>query len=490
MTNSHNNKPVRVRIAPSPSGHLHVGTARTAVYNWLFARHYGGQFILRIEDTDPTRSFDEMTESIKESLKWLGLNWDEGPYFQSQRIDLYQKAADRLYAEGKAYYCFCRPEELESRRKEALAAKGAVRYDGRCRNLTEEQRTELEAAGRPKALRIAIPEDGATTFEDLVLGHLSRDNTELDDFIILRADRHPTYNFVCAVDDAEMKITHVIRGNDHVTNTFKQVLVYQALGLPHPRFAHLPLILGQDKRKISKRTGAVSVTEYRDQGYLPETLVNFLALLGWSPGDDREFLPLDGLINAFSLGRVSAANPVFDTEKLAWLNGEYIRAMDDNRLLTLLQPILMETGLATRLEIETRWHWMLKIVRSLKERMRLLADFPKLGAFYFRGELEYDPKGIKKHFQREGAVENLESLAGAFTDIPENQFNKEQTEQALRALAEGRSVKPAQLIHPLRLALTGMTTGPGMFDITDILGKEDCLLRITRAIEFIKGLSP
>jgi len=489
MTDSFTDKPVRVRIAPSPSGHLHVGTARTAVYNWLFARHFGGTFILRIEDTDPTRSFDEMTESIKESLKWLGLNWDEGPYFQSQRINLYREAADRLYAEGKAYYCYCTPEELETRRKEALAARGAVRYDRRCRHLTDEQRAKREAAGRPKALRLAIPESGTTTFEDIVLGHLSRDNTELDDFIILRADRHPTYNFVCAVDDAEMKITHVIRGNDHVTNTFKQVLVYRALGLTPPRFAHLPLILGKDKRKISKRAGAVGITEYRDKGYLPEALVNFLALLGWSPGDDREFLPLDDLISAFSLDRVSATNPVFDTEKLAWLNGEYIRALDDNKLLTLLQPILMETGLATRLEIETRWHWMLKIIRSLKERMRLLMDFPKLGAFYFRGELAYDSKGVKKHFWREGAAENLETIAAAFAEIPDEQFNKEKTEQALRALAEERSVKPAQLIHPLRLALTGMTTGPSMFDITEILGKERCLSRMTRAIEFTKSLS-
>jgi len=487
MSDSHTSKSVRVRIAPSPSGHLHVGTARTAVYNWLFARHHRGTFILRIEDTDPTRSSDEMTESIKESLKWMGLDWDEGPYFQSRRMDIYHQAADRLYNEGKAYYCYCTPEELDGRRKEALAGGGAVRYDRRCRKLTDDQHAALEDKGRPKALRIAIPEKGVTTFDDLVLGQLSKDNDELDDFIILRADRRPTYNFVCAVDDADMKVTHVIRGNDHVTNTFKQVLVYQALGLPLPQFAHLPLILNKDKTKMSKRKGAVAVTDYRDQGYLPEALVNFLALLGWSPGDDREYMPTEELIAAFSLERVTAVNPVFDTDKLTWLNGEYIRAMEDNRLLALLQPIIMESGLATRLEIETRWHWMLQVARSLKERLHLLTDFTTLGAFYFRGKLEYEEKGVRKHFRQEGAAENLAALAAAFDQIPEERFDRGTTEESLRALAEKRNVKPAQLIHALRLALTGMTKGPGTFEICDILGKERCLNRIARAVEYIRS---
>ncbi|MCP4707077.1 MAG: glutamate--tRNA ligase, partial [Planctomycetes bacterium] len=285
-------------------------------------------------------------------------------------------------------------------------------------------------------------------------------------------------------------ISHVIRGNDHVTNTFKQVLVYRALETEPPQFAHLPLILGKDKKKISKRKGAVAVTEYRDEGYLPEAFVNFLALLGWSPGDDREYLPHEELVAAFGLERITATNPVFDTDKLTWLNGEYIRSMDPNSLLSLLQPILMDSGLATRLEIEIRWHWMLKVVRSLQERLHFLTDIIEMGAFYFRGKFDYDEKGVRKHFHKEGVIDNLTALAEEFAQIPEEQFNKESSEQTLRDLSEKRELKVAQLIHPLRLSLTGSTKGPGMFDITDILGREHCLKRIGRAIEFIKALEP
>jgi len=490
MTEKKANQPIRVRIAPSPSGHLHVGTARTAVYNWLFARKHGGTFILRIEDTDQSRSFPEMTASIMDSLKWMGLDWDEGPYFQSQRTALYQRAADELLAQGRAYSCYCTREELEARREEAMAAGRNPLYNRCCRHLTPEQRAAQEAAGREKVVRLAIPENGTTTFEDLVLGPLTKGNEELDDFIIMRADRNPTYNFVCAVDDVDMRISHVIRGNDHVTNTFKQVLVYRAMGVEPPRFAHLPLILGQDKKKISKRQGAVAVTEYRDQGYLPEAFVNFLALLGWSPGDDREYLPREELIAAFGLERVTSTNPVFDTDKLTWLNGEYIRDMDENRLLTLLQPILMEAGLATRLEIETRWHWLLKVVRSLQERLHFLTDIVEMGAFYFRGEFAYEEQGVSKYFRNEGTTEILTALADEFAKIPEGQFNKETSEQALRALAESRGLKVAQLIHPLRLALTGSTKGPGMFEIADILGRQSCLDRLARAIKFVQTLGP
>jgi len=490
MTEKKANQPIRVRIAPSPSGHLHVGTARTAVYNWLFARKHGGTFILRIEDTDQSRSFPEMTASIMDSLKWMGLDWDEGPYFQSQRTALYQRAADELLAQGRAYSCYCTREELEARREEAMAAGRNPLYNRCCRHLTPEQRAAQEAAGREKVVRLAIPENGTTTFEDLVLGPLTKGNEELDDFIILRADRNPTYNFVCAVDDVDMRISHVIRGNDHVTNTFKQVLVYRAMGVEPPRFAHLPLILGPDKKKISKRQGAVAVTEYRDQGYLPEAFVNFLALLGWSPGDDREYLPREELIAAFGLERVTSTNPVFDTDKLTWLNGEYIRDMDENRLLTLLQPILMEAGLATRLEIETRWHWLLKVVRSLQERLHFLTDIVEMGAFYFRGEFGYEEQGVTKYFRKEGTTEILTALADEFAKIPEGQFNKETSEQALRALAESRGLKVAQLIHPLRLALTGSTKGPGMFEIADILGRQSCLDRLARAIKFVQTLGP
>ncbi len=490
MSNSALLTTIRVRIAPSPSGHLHVGTARTAVYNWLFARHHGGSFILRIEDTDRSRSSDEMVESIQESLRWLGLEWDEGPFFQSQRTELYRAAAQRLLDNGNAYYCYCTPERLDQMRQQQTARGENPRYDRHCRNLTADERARLDAEGTPKIIRIRLPEEGVSTFDDLVLGTLTKGNDELDDFVIVRRDHSPTYNFVCAVDDADMQISHVIRGNDHITNTFKQLHVYSGLGVTPPKFAHLPLILGKDKKKISKRRGAVAVTEYREQGYLPEAFVNFLALLGWSPGDDREYLPSQDLINAFSLERVTSTNPVFDTDKLTWLNGEYLRAMDPNELLRRLLPLIMESGLATRLEVEARWHWMLEVVKSVQERLHFLTDFLDMAAFYFRGDLEYDQKGVRKHFLKQGAIDNLTVVRDAYAAMPEAQFTKERTEQVLRNLAEERGQKVAVFIHPLRLALTGRTKGPGMFDITSILGKDCCLRRIDRAREFIAALSP
>ena len=389
---------VRVRIAPSPSGHLHVGTARTAVYNWLFARHQKGQFILRIEDTDRERSFPEMVASIQDSLKWLGLDWDEGPYFQSQRGAIYSEWVQRLAQSDGAYYCYCTVEELAAKRELAQKEKRPLRYDRHCRDLTDADRARYEAEGRNPVVRLRIPE-GDTAYTDLVYGELSRSNDELDDFICIRADGTPTYNFACVIDDHDMRISHVIRGNDHITNTYKQILIYRALGLAPPQFAHLPLNLGKDRKKISKREGATSVVEYREMGFVPEAVVNFLSLLGWSPGDDREVMSREELVAAFSLDRVNPSNPVFDLQKLEWMNGEYIRMMDPNELLKRLTPILMEAGLATRLEIETRWPWMIKMVTSLQERMHRLNDIIEMGAFYFHDQFEYHPKGVRKHCQ-------------------------------------------------------------------------------------------
>lgn len=471
------NSPVRVRIAPSPSGHLHIGTARTAVYNWLFARHHGGRFILRIEDTDAERSFPEYVESIKQSLTWLGLQWDEGPYFQSQRGSIYSRWVALLRESDQSYLCYCTPEELAAKREEAQRAKLPFRYDGRCRNLSADERAHLESEGRRPAIRLRIPE-GELGYTDLVYGDLRRPSSEIEDFVCARADGTPTYNFACVIDDHEMGISHVIRGNDHQTNTFKQILIYRALRLTPPEFAHLPLNLGADRRKISKREGATSIIEYQRMGFLPEAMVNFLALLGWSPGDDREIMSRDEMIARFSLDRVNPANPVFDLQKLEWMNGEYIRRMDTNDLVTRLTPFLMESGLASRLEIETRWPWMLKVVGSMKERMRRLTDFVDSAAFYFRHPLTYDPKGARKQFTRPGAANDLDALAVAFETMAEDTFTEENTEKALRDLAERQGRPPAELIHPLRLALTGMTAGPGLFEIVEILGRAECVRRI------------
>ncbi len=477
---------VRVRIAPSPSGHLHVGTARTAVYNWLFAKHHHGTFILRIEDTDRERSFPEMVESIQESLKWLGLEWDEGPYFQSQRGDLHREWVERLAQSGGAYYCYCTPEELAAKREQAQKAKLPLQYDRHCRDLTEADRARLEAEGRTGVLRLRIP-DGDTTFTDLVYGELTRSNDELDDFICARTNGSPMYNFACVIDDHDMRISHVIRGNDHITNTYKQILIYRALGLTPPQFAHLPLNLGKDRKKISKREGATSVVEYRDMGFIPEAIVNFLSLLGWSPGDDREVMSRDELIEAFSLDRVNPSNPVFDLQKLEWMNGEYIRKMDPNDLLKRLTPILMEAGLATRLEIETRWPWMIKMVLSLQERLHRLNDIVEMGAFYFQDRFDYHAKGVKKHFSHPGVAGELMLLSAEFEKIPVDQFTSERAEEALRQLAEQLQQSPAELIHPLRLALTGSIAGPGVFVIAELVGRDSCIQRIARAVEFVKA---
>jgi len=476
---------VRVRIAPSPSGHLHVGTARTATHNWLFARHHGGKFILRIEDTDPERSFPEMVTSIQESLKWLGLNWDEGPYFQSQRGEIYAKWTERLRQSGQAYLCYCTPEELAAKREKAQLEKQPIRYDGHCRNLTDADRAQYEAEGHKGALRLRVPE-GETKYKDLVYGDLTRSNAELDDFVCTRADGRPTYNFACVIDDHDMGISHVIRGNDHMTNTFKQVLIYRALGVEPPLFAHLPLNLGKDRRKISKREGATSVIEYQRMGFLPEAIVNFLALLGWSPGDEREIMTRDELVEAFSLERVNPSNPVFDLQKLEWMNGEYIRKMSTNELLERLTPVLMESGLVTRLHIQTNWSWMLRVVETLRERIRLLNDIVEQGAFYFTDRFSFEEKGAKKYFTRPGAAEDLTLLAAEFGKLPAADFTRDRTEAVLRQLAEQLARSPAELIHPLRMALTGMTTGPGIFDIVELLGRDHCAERLRRAVAFIR----
>ncbi|MCK4353524.1 glutamate--tRNA ligase [candidate division WOR-3 bacterium] len=468
-------KPI-VRIAPSPTGFLHVGTARVALYNWLFAKKEGGKFILRIEDTDIKRSTAEMTDLIIESLKWLGLEWDEELYFQSKRFHIYKKYAEELLRDGICYPCYCTHNELESRKGIAIAQKKAWKYDRKCLNLSDEDKKGL--ARMPRALRFFVPE-GKIEFDDKLHGKLEKDCSDIEDFVILKSDGTPTYNFACVIDDHEFKITHIIRGEDHISNTFKQILLYQKFGWEPPIFTHLPLILGSDRSKLSKRHGAISVLDYREQGILPEALINFLALLGWSAGEDREILSKDELIDSFSLERLSKTPAVFDYQKLEWMNGEYINKLSDEELLKRISKI----GFGSR-ELNFDREYILKVVAILKERMRKLTDFWELGAYFFKEPKEYDKEGIEKHFKYPETQKRLLLLETRFSGLKD--FNLETIEKAIRTTAEEFGIKAALIIHPMRLALTGRTVGPSLFHIVEILGKERVVKRLNKAIKFLR----
>jgi glutamyl-tRNA synthetase len=478
------NNEVRVRIAPSPSGYLHVGTARIAVSNWLFARHNQGKFILRIEDTDIARSDPQMVEVILESLKWLGLDWDEGPYYQSQRIELYKKFAQVLLERNKAYFCYCTPDTLKRKREEAAQKKINWVYDRTCLKLSEQEKAELERKNTPKAVRIFIPE-GETSFYDIVYKDLKKENKELDDFVILRSDFRPTYNFACVVDDLDMRISHVIRGNDHIANTFKQVLLYRALGQEMPSFAHLPLNLAMDRQKISKRKGAVAITDYRDAGFLPEVMVNFLAISGWSPKDEREIMSREELIQSFSLEGVSQANPIFDMQKLEWMNGEYIRAYDDEKLLDQVIPFLVQENLISSETAKEKREWLLKYILLFKERAKTLKEFAERGKYLFAFDYQYEPKAVSKTFNSIEVADRLGRFAEKLSSLDE--FEKEKIEETLRKTADDLKIEPAPLIHAVRLATTGVAGGPPLFDILELLGKEEVVKRIRKAVEFIQN---
>ncbi len=475
---------IRVRIAPSPTGFLHIGTARAALFNWLFARHNEGKFLLRIEDTDIQRSSKEMVDVIFDSLKWLGLDWDEPPIFQSQRLELYRQYVDRLLEAGKAYRCWCTPERLKGMQDEARRQKKDYRYDRHCYNLSDQEKKSQLESGTPYTVRLFIPE-GQTTFHDLILGDLSKEHKQIDDFIIARSDGRAVYNMAVVVDDYEMRVSHVIRGNDHVPNTYKQILIYQGLGVEPPQFAHLPLILDQDRSKMSKREGASAVTDYEKMGYLKEAVVNFIALLGWSPGGDREIMTTDEMIKLFSIENINPVNAIFDMTKLRWMNGEYIRMTDDNRLVDLIRPFLVQRGLTTHLWINSRWDWMLKFVRLMKERSHLLTDFADLGYYFFTDEFSYDSKGADKFFKDKLAVaERLQKWVYIIKDLDD--FTASKLEERLRSLAEEMAIKPAELIHPIRLALSGVTGGPPLFEMMELLGRDQCMVRLERALDFLK----
>jgi glutamyl-tRNA synthetase len=476
---------VRVRFAPSPTGYLHVGGGRTALYNWLFARRQGGVFILRIEDTDVDRSKPELVTAILRSMEWMGLTWDEGPFFQSERIDRYRQMAEELERRDAAYPCFCTTEELQARRARAEAERRAWKYDGACRNLTESDRQQRRAEGRPHAIRFRVPDSGATSFEDRVFGPIEVQNADLEDFVLLRSDGNPTYHLGVVADDLDMRVTHVVRGADHLSNTPKQILMYQALAEQPPAFAHLPLILGPDRQRLSKRHGATSVEAYREQGILPEALGNFLALLGWTPPGGQEIVPLEEMVGAFALEDVSRSNAVFDPEKLAWMNSEYLRHLPEERLLTLIEEELKSAAIWNEDNSGQGGERFRKTALLLQTRARTLKDFSRSGRAFFVDEFDYDPQAAKK-FWKDPALPNLlDSLAETLARV--EPFDLEGSEKCLRGLAEEKGVKAGLLINAARVALTGQAVAPGLFEVMVTLGGERVVSRLRRAVLHLRG---
>jgi glutamyl-tRNA synthetase len=476
----------RVRFAPSPTGYLHVGGARTALFNWLFARRHGGTFVLRIEDTDTERSSWEMVAGIVEGLRWLGLDWDEGPddggphgpYFQSQRLDKHRAVVDRLIAGGHAYPCYCSSETLQSKRQAAEAAGGGWMYDRTCLQLSPEDTARLDAAGTPRAIRLLVP-DGVTAFTDLVHGEIKFDNRNIEDFVVLRSDGQPTYHLSVVADDIDMAITHVVRGDDHISNTPKHVLLFQALGCGVPAFAHVPLILGTDRKRLSKRHGATSVTEYTRMGYLPEAMVNFLALLGWSPGDDRELLSRDELVRAFALEGISGGNAVFNPEKLDWMNQQHIMRLATEELGSRLEPYLRDAGLWREEFATHRRSWYLGLVELFKPRLTRLTSFAAEAGPFLTDEIVTEEVAARKHLKPELAAP-LQELRAAFDAL--DPFTTTTTEQALRSVAERHTLKPAALIHATRVAVTGRAASPGLLEVLEILGRPLVVQRMTAAL--------
>jgi len=471
---------IKVRFAPSPTGDPHVGGIRTALFNWLLARKHKGKFILRIEDTDRERYQPESVERIEESLKWLGLNWDEGPYFQSERITLYQKAAEELVEKGRAYYCFCRKERLEKLRIQQAENNQPPKYDKHCRYLPKEEVEKRIKAGEPHVIRLDIPEEGTTEFNDLIRGKISFENKVLDDTILLKSDGYPTYHLANVVDDHAMGITHVIRAEEWLPSTPKHIILYQALGYTPPKFAHLPLILGRDKKKLSKRHGSVSILKYREEGYLPEAVINFLAFLGWNPKTEKEFFTREELIKAFSLAGVNKAGAIFNLDKLNWLNGLYIRKLDLEKLVSLGIPYLKEEyrKIAAEKKINLKKLWQMS-----QERINTLKEINHLCDFVFE-PIEYLPeilipaKGSKKATQ-----ENLNLVKNKLESIAAEDFYSEKLRNIFMEFIQKRGLKTGELLWPFRVALSGKRASPDVFDIAELFGKEKTLEKIKLALE-------
>jgi len=476
----------RVRFAPSPTGYLHVGGARTALFNWLFARHFGGTLVLRIEDTDLERSTTEMVDGILQGMQWLGINWDEGPYYQTQRTDLYRAAAAKLIESGAGYYCFCSKDELERRRAKAAEEGRPPRYEGTCRKLNAAEALRRKSAGQAAVVRFAIPDVGSTSFDDAVFGEVEFANNELEDFVLLRSDGSPTYHLSVVADDIDLKITHVIRGADHISNTPKQVLLYQALGATMPVFAHVPLILGPDKTRLSKRHGATSVMSYRDEGIVPEAFRNFLALLGWIPPEGTpEVLGDSELIRLFSLDGISRSNAVFDRAKLDWFNTEYIRAYSAEKLLPLIEEEWKKAGLNPARHDRDR---LLSTIELLKPRARSLKDFAGSFRAFFVDDFDPDPAAVDKFLQVENVRRLLIELGGRYAGS-EN-FSERETEKILRDFAAEKGMKAGALINGARVALTGQAVAPSLFAVMTALGRDTVIVRLKNVEDIITRATP
>ena len=473
----------RLRFAPSPTGYLHVGGARTALFNWLYARRFGGVLLLRIEDTDRARSTEESTRAIFEGMGWLGLDWQEEVVFQGANLPRHRDDAHRLLTAGAAYRCFCTSAELDERRAAAEAAGMAFRYDRRCDRLDAGEVAARVARGDPFTIRFRVPE-GETAWDDMVHGRITFPNKDIDDFIVLRSDETPIYNFAVVSDDIAMAITLVMRGDDHISNTPKQILLYEALGAPLPQFAHLPMIHGTDGKKLSKRHGATAVGDYQHLGILPSAMRNFLALLGWSPGDDREVMELEEMIAAFSPEGLLKKAAVFDVRKLEWMNGQHMARLPLEELEAYVRPFVVAAGLASEGELADRRDWWLRLLDLLRVRARTVNELVAQCAPYFRDAVAYDAEAVAKHWKDAGATASI--LQAARERLEATAWEPQAMEEGLRALAEERGVGTGKLFQPLRVALTGVAATPGIFDVLVAIGRERALARLDASVASLR----
>lgn len=489
----------RVRFAPSPTGYLHVGGARTALFNWLYAKHEGGTLVLRIEDTDVERNKPELVDGILISLKWLGLGWDEGPFFQSQRTELYRAAAERILTEGNGFACYCKgaayaggdhapddTEDEEAKEDAPAAVQAAKAFKAApcpCRDYSDTQRAEKKAANIPYAIRFKTPRTGSTKFDDAVFGPNEVQNQDIEDFVLLRSNGVPTYQLSVVVDDIDMRITHILRGADHISNTPKQVLIYQALGATPPVFAHVPLILGSDRHRLSKRHGATSVGSYADEGFLPEAFRNFLALLGWSPGNNDEYLRTPELIERFSLGGISRTNGVFDRAKLEWYNTQYLQKPPTEEVVPYVEAELKRAGLWQEQWGSTDAAWLARTVDLIRSRTRLLTDFTTWARAFFTDDFDYDVEAREKFWKDEQIAALLGKVTAALEALPD--WNHDACDGALRGVAARENVKAGLLINATRVAIVGRAVAPPLFDTMVVIGRDKIIARMHRALEFL-----
>jgi len=476
--------PPRLRFAPSPTGYLHVGGARTALFNWLYAKKYGGQFLLRIEDTDKARSTEESTRAIFEGMEWLGLGWDEDVVYQGGNLERHQRDARRLLEVGAAYRCFCTPAELDERRREAEARKESFKYDRRCDRLPADEVDRRVALGTPHVIRFRVPE-GTTEWDDMVHDRIAFPNKDIEDFVVLRSDGTPIYNMAVVSDDIAMRITHVMRGDDHISNTPKQILLYRALGAELPRFAHLPMIHGLDGKKLSKRHGATAVGDYQHMGILPGAMLNFLALLGWSPGNDVEVMTIPQMIELFSTDGLQKKAAIFDPKKLEWMNGQHLSMEPLDEIAPRVARALEAAGVARAAELEARHDWFYSLVDLLRVRSRTIDDVVRQAKPYITDDVEYDPEAVAKQWKDADATAQL--LAATRDRLASvDEWAPAPMEVALRILAEERGVAAGKIFQPLRVALTGLTVSPGIFDVLVALGRDRSLARMDRAVATLR----